>query len=257
MAHKLRIILGLLGMKVAELHGSLSQEQRLQAVNGFKSLQIPVLICTDLASRGLDIPKIEFVINFDMPKTYDIYLHRVGRTARAGREGRSISFVGESAQDRTVVKNAIKNAEENNKQDTVVGRMIDWTRVEEINSLVSNKEETIAEIIEEEKEEKEILRAEMQVRKGENMLKHKDEIKARLKRTWFQTESEKKNSKVVQALSKNKKTINSKKRKRLEATEDHSRSYKKTLKDRSTDQQRTYAKQKAKKEMKKKKQGKR
>ncbi|CAR21493.1 putative ATP-dependent RNA helicase [Lachancea thermotolerans CBS 6340] len=253
-AHKLRIILGLLGMKVAELHGSLSQEQRLQAVNGFKSLQVPVLICTDLASRGLDIPKIEFVINYDMPKTYDIYLHRVGRTARAGREGRSISFVGESSQDRNVVKNAIKSAEENKKQDTVVGRMVDWAKVEEINKLTTNKDDVIAEILEEEKQEKEILRAEMEVRKGENMLKHKDEISARPRRTWFQTEGEKKNSKVIQALSKGKKTVNSKKRKRIEATEDRSRSYKKTQKDRGSDQQRTYAKQKAKKEMKKKKQ---
>ncbi|CUS22225.1 LAQU0S05e00518g1_1 [Lachancea quebecensis] len=253
-AHKLRIILGLLGMKVAELHGSLSQEQRLQAVNGFKSLQVPVLICTDLASRGLDIPKIEFVINYDMPKTYDIYLHRVGRTARAGREGRSISFVGESSQDRNVVKNAIKSAEEHKKQDTVVGRMVDWTKVEEINKLAANKDDVIAEILEEEKQEKEILRAEMEVRKGQNMLKHKDEISARPRRTWFQTEGEKKNSKVIQALSKGKKAVNSKKRKRIEATEDRSRSYKKTQKDRGSDQQRTYAKQKAKKEMKKKKQ---
>ncbi|SCU96830.1 LANO_0E14466g1_1 [Lachancea nothofagi CBS 11611] len=253
MAHKLRIILGLLGMKVAELHGSLSQEQRLQAVNGFKSLDVPVLICTDLASRGLDIPKIEYVINFDMPKSYDIYLHRVGRTARAGREGRSITFVGESSQDRNVVKSAIKSAEENKKQDTVVGRMIDWIRVEEINSLISNKDETISEILEEEKEEKEILRAEMEVRKGQNMLKHKDEINSRPRRTWFQSEAEKKNSKVIQALSKNKKTVNSKKRKRMEATEDRSRSYKKTKNDRSTDQQRTYAKQKAKVDAKKKK----
>ncbi|SCU85855.1 LADA_0D10264g1_1 [Lachancea dasiensis] len=253
MAHKLRIILGLLGMKVAELHGSLSQEQRLQSVNGFKSLEIPVLICTDLASRGLDIPKIEFVINFDMPKSYEIYLHRVGRTARAGREGRSVTFVGESSQDRNVVKSAIKSAEENNKQDTVVGRMIDWSRVEEINNFISNKDDTIIEILEEEKQEKEILRAEMEVRKGENMLKHKDEISARPKRTWFQSEAEKKNSKVINALSKTKKTINSKKRKRLEATEDRARSYKKTKNDRSTDQQRTYAKQRAKVDAKKKK----
>ncbi|SCU79360.1 LAFA_0B02630g1_1 [Lachancea sp. 'fantastica'] len=254
MAHKLRIILGLLGMKVAELHGSLSQEQRLQAVNGFKTLEVPVLICTDLASRGLDIPKIEFVINFDMPKTYEIYLHRVGRTARAGREGRSITFVGESSQDRNVVKSAIKSAEENNKQDTVVGRMVDWTRVEEINGLISNKEEVIGEILEEEKEEKDILRAEMQVRKSENLLKHKTEISSRPRRTWFQSEAEKKNSKIMNTLSKNKKEVNSKKRKRMEATEDRSRSYKKTQKDRSTDQQRTYAKQKAKVDAKKRKQ---
>ena len=100
--------MGLLGLKVSELHGALSQEQRLQNVKNFKSLEVPVLICTDLAARGLDIPKIELVINYDMPKTFEIYLHRVGRTARAGRDGISISFVGESSQERAIVKSAIK-----------------------------------------------------------------------------------------------------------------------------------------------------
>lgn len=255
MAHKLRIILGLLGMKVAELHGSLTQDQRLKSVSDFKSLQVPVLICTDLASRGLDIPKIEVVINYDMPKSYEIYLHRVGRTARAGREGRSVSFVGEKAQERSIVKSAIKSVEENRKSGSAVGRTVDWSRVEEINKIVESKEEVIAEIIEEEKEEKDILRAEMELRKGENLLKHKTEIQSRPRRTWFQSEAEKKNSRVLQALSNSKKDVNSKKRKRMEASEDRSRSYKKTQHDRATDQQRTYKKQKAKRELKKKKKG--
>lgn len=243
MAHKLRIILGLSGVGVAELHGSLTQEQRLQSVNNFKSLEVPVLICTDLASRGLDIPKIEVVINYDMPKNYEVYLHRVGRTARAGREGRSVSFVGESSQDRSVVRSAIKSAEENEEGSSAAGRNIDWNQVEEINKLVESMTGTVEEILEEEKEEKEILRAEMQLRKGENLLKHKAEIEARPRRTWFQSEAEKKNAMIFGALGKNKKTINSKKRKRIEATEDNHRSYKKTQKNRTEDQERAYKKQ--------------
>ncbi|QLL33520.1 hypothetical protein HG536_0E04310 [Torulaspora globosa] len=243
-AHRLRIILGLLGIAVAELHGSLSQEQRLQSVNQFKSLEVPILVCTDLASRGLDIPKIEVVINYDMPKNYEIYLHRVGRTARAGREGRSVSLVGESSQDRSVVRSAIKSVEENKEgQSSVVGRNIDWKQVEEINKLVSSMDSTIDEILEEEKGEKEILRAEMELRKGENLLKHKAEIESRPKRTWFQSEAEKKNAKMVGALAKNKKTINSKKRKRQEAIEDAPRAYKKTQKNRKDDQERAFKKQ--------------
>lgn len=252
MAHRLRIILGLLGMKVAELHGSLTQEQRLQSVNSFKSLDVPVLICTDLASRGLDIPKIEVVINFDMPKTYEIYLHRVGRTARAGREGRSVSFVGESSQDRSVVRNAIKFVEENKENGKTLGRTVDWTQIEEINKLVDTKDEVVEEILVEEKQEKEIMRAEMELRKGENMLKHKQEIQSRPRRTWFQTESEKKNSKILQAFSNNKKEVNSKKRKQQEAREDTSRFYKKTQKDRTSDQERAFKRQK-KSDSKKKK----
>lgn len=253
MAHRLRIILSLLGVGVAELHGSLTQEQRLQSVNKFKSLEIPVLICTDLASRGLDIPKIEVVINYDMPKSYEVYLHRVGRTARAGREGRSVSLVGESAIDRSVVKSAIKSVEENEGGSTAVGRNIDWKQVEQINKLIETNTQTVEDILMEEKDEKEILQAEMHLRKGENLLKHKVEIESRPKRTWFQSEAEKKNSKMLDVLTKNKKTINSKKRKRLEATEESSRTYKKTQKNRSADQERAFKKQSKSSAAKKKK----
>ncbi|SCV03534.1 LAMI_0H08922g1_1 [Lachancea mirantina] len=242
-AHKLRIILGLLGMKAGELHGSLSQEQRIQSVNSFKALEIPVLICTDLASRGLDIPKIEVVINYDMPKTYEIYLHRVGRTARAGREGRSVSFVGEAAQERVIVKSAIKAAEEDKNPGSVVGRFIDWKVVEDLNKLVESKTDVIEEILDEEKQEKEILRAELELQKGENLIKHKKEIQSRPKRTWFQSEAEKSNSRTLLAFAKQKKGPNSKKRKRTEALEDSaSRGYKKTQKDRVTDQEKSFAK---------------
>ncbi|OWB79027.1 nucleotide binding protein [[Candida] boidinii] len=252
MAHKLRIILGLLGLKVSELHGSLTQEQRSKNITDFKKLVVPILVCTDLAARGLDIPKIETVINFDMPKTYEIYLHRVGRTARAGREGTSISFVGESTQDRNIVKEAIKSVETNKKSTTnsqnkitkskVVGRNVDWNEVEKINKVLQTKEETIEEVLVEEKQEKELLRAEMDIKKGENILRYQDEIKSRPRRTWFQSEKEKNSSKLIQALGSNKK-INSKKRKAIEAKEDSPRIYKKTKNDRIADQERKYNKQ--------------
>lgn len=236
MCHKLRIKLGLLGMRVGELHGGLSQEQRLSSVTLFKKATVNILLCTDLAARGLDIPKIEVVINFDMPKTHEIYLHRVGRTARAGREGISISFVGEAKRERAIVREVIKNVEES-KTGKALGRNADWDEVDRVNKILESKNDLIQEIIDEEKQEKAVLAAEMELKKGENMLKYKEEIESRPKRTWFMTEKEKKDekNKVFEALGKTKKKMNSKKRKREEALEDagdSSRSYKKTSKDR-------------------------
>lgn len=233
MCHKLRIKLGLLGLRVGELHGGLSQEQRLKSVTQFKNCVVPILLCTDLAARGLDIPKIEVVINFDMPKSHDIYLHRVGRTARAGRDGISISFVGEAKRERSIVKDVIKNVEESGK-GKAVGRNADWDEIDRVNKILESKKDLIDEIVEEEKQEKAVLTAEMELKKGENMLKYKAEIESRPKRTWFMTETEKKQekNKVLDALARTKKP-NSKKRKRDEAVADAGgRSYKKTGSDR-------------------------
>lgn len=193
-AHKLRIMLGLLiGLRIGELHGALSQEQRLASVTAFKNLEVPVLVCTDLASRGLDIPKIEVVVNFDMPKTYEVYLHRVGRTARAGREGRSISLVGENGAERAIVKDAIKSAAASEgKSGKIVGRNVDWPEVEKLFEDLTAKASTIDEILEEEKAQKLLAQAERDVQRGENLIKYEDEIKARPKRTWFESEKEKK-----------------------------------------------------------------
>ena len=86
----------------------MTQEQRLQAIESFRSGAASFLLATDLASRGLDIKGIETVINFEAPQSHEIYLHRVGRTARAGRSGRSCTLAAEP--DRKVVKAAVKAA---------------------------------------------------------------------------------------------------------------------------------------------------
>ncbi|KAJ7346554.1 P-loop containing nucleoside triphosphate hydrolase protein [Mycena albidolilacea] len=92
-AGRICIILRTLGLPAVPLHGQLSQSQRLGALGKFKSGSRKVLVATDIASRGLDIPTVDVVINFDIPTHSKDYIHRVGRTARAGRAGKSITLV--------------------------------------------------------------------------------------------------------------------------------------------------------------------
>ncbi|XP_071796914.1 probable ATP-dependent RNA helicase DDX47 [Asterias amurensis] len=90
---RVAVMLRNLGMTAIPLHGQMSQSKRLGTLNKFKGKSRSILIATDVASRGLDIPHVDVVINFDIPTHSKDYIHRVGRTARAGRAGRSITFV--------------------------------------------------------------------------------------------------------------------------------------------------------------------
>ena len=88
-------ILSELGVSNVSLHSLLTQNRRLASLAKFKSQQVRVLIATDVASRGLDIPSVDLVLNSELPRRAVDYVHRVGRTARAGRRGRAVSLVGE------------------------------------------------------------------------------------------------------------------------------------------------------------------
>eukprot|EP00096_Caligus_rogercresseyi_P005991 TRINITY_DN22110_c0_g1_i1.p1 TRINITY_DN22110_c0_g1~~TRINITY_DN22110_c0_g1_i1.p1 ORF type:complete len:474 (-),score=161.23 TRINITY_DN22110_c0_g1_i1:275-1696(-) len=90
---KLALLLRNLGFTAIPLNGQMSQNKRLGSLNKFKTKSRSILIATDVASRGLDIPHVDIVINFDIPTHSKDYIHRVGRTARAGRSGRAITFV--------------------------------------------------------------------------------------------------------------------------------------------------------------------
>ncbi|CDK27557.1 unnamed protein product [Kuraishia capsulata CBS 1993] len=94
-AEVLRRTLRKLDIRVASLHSEMPQAERTNSLHRFRAGAARVLIATDVASRGLDIPTVELVINYDIPADADDYIHRVGRTARAGRKGESVSFVTE------------------------------------------------------------------------------------------------------------------------------------------------------------------
>ena len=80
------------------LHGDLDLKERKKAINIFKSYESHILIATDVASRGLDINNVEYVINYDMPQDSETYIHRIGRTARAGKTGMSLSLINSQNQ---------------------------------------------------------------------------------------------------------------------------------------------------------------
>lgn len=89
----LALLLRELDLPCAELHSGKSQRDRLSALAAFKSEAVPLLVATDVASRGLDIPAVDLVVHFDLPVAARDYVHRSGRTARAGRPGWSLAFV--------------------------------------------------------------------------------------------------------------------------------------------------------------------
>ncbi|KAI5792613.1 P-loop containing nucleoside triphosphate hydrolase protein [Pyronema domesticum] len=211
--------------KTPNLHGSLTQEQRVKAVQAFRDGSVDFLLATDLASRGLDIKNVDVVMNFELPQSYDIYQHRIGRTARAGRSGRSITLATEA--ERKILKTALETLESE-----------------------------VDEVLEEEKNERHIQTLEMQVRRSENLMKHEDEIRARPKRTWFESQREKAEAKKVSKaelngleLPEKRAPMSRKQRKREELKEE--RGYKKTKADRVVKAQRGGVKAQAKKDAKK------
>jgi len=86
------------GIRAAALHADRSQQERLQAVEGFRSGKHPVLVATDIAARGLDIEGIAHVVNYEVPDTPDTYVHRVGRTGRAGAAGHAVTLVSKAEE---------------------------------------------------------------------------------------------------------------------------------------------------------------
>ena len=83
------------GFPACSIHGDKSQREREDALRSFKKALTPVMVATDVASRGLDIPNVTQVVNFDLPTNIDDYVHRIGRTGRAGNTGAALSFVNE------------------------------------------------------------------------------------------------------------------------------------------------------------------
>lgn len=110
------------GVDAEEIHSDISQGQRERTLDKFREGKFPILVATDVAARGLDIPAISHVINYDLPDAPDDYVHRIGRTGRAGRSGVAFSFISDEQRHmvRDIEKRIGKSLDPNTAQQKIV-----------------------------------------------------------------------------------------------------------------------------------------
>ncbi len=106
-------------LECAWIQGEMQQAKRNNAITRFSEGKVHVLLATDVAARGIDVPNITHVINYDLPRTADVYLHRIGRTARAGKKGSAISLV--EAHDQPMMDRITRYMDEDIKERTLDG----------------------------------------------------------------------------------------------------------------------------------------
>lgn len=120
---RLMALLTMFGFKAAEVHSNKTQQERLKAIELFQMGEVDYLIGTDVIARGLDIPNVRAVINFSFPTEPKRYLHRIGRTARAGQHGIAVNLCNES--ERKDLKKLTRKLNHNMNTFTVANKYID------------------------------------------------------------------------------------------------------------------------------------
>jgi len=118
------------GVEAQRLHGGLSQNRRKQAIDMFHGNKADILVASDVAARGLDIKNVKYIINYDIPKTSKEYIHRIGRTARAGKEGKVISLL--APQDHDNFRNVLEDR-------SLIVKQLELPRFERLPFMQSNR----------------------------------------------------------------------------------------------------------------------
>jgi len=180
-------LLRVAGHSVVELRGNLSQRVRNENLDKFAQGDVAILVATDLAARGIDVLNVEAVINYEMPRTLTVYLHRVGRTARAERRGRALSLVADS--EVTLLREIATTLE---GKAELLQRKLPEAALGAARGRRAALASALAEEVESTRADAQLDAAEGEVTRAQNLLLHADEIAARPRRTWFQSEKDKK-----------------------------------------------------------------
>lgn len=151
------------GIDCAWIRGEMEQEKRNDAIRRFRAEEVNVLVATDVAARGIDLPDVSHVINFDLPRTADVYVHRIGRTGRAGKRGTAISLI--EAHDVSMLERIERYTEEPLRR-----RVIDELRPQHKKAKVSGKKKDDKKAKEKEKDKKRKAEAEEPRKK----IRHRD-----------------------------------------------------------------------------------
>eukprot|EP00767_Chilomastix_cuspidata_P000586 gnl/Chilomastix_cuspidata/1154.p2 GENE.gnl/Chilomastix_cuspidata/1154~~gnl/Chilomastix_cuspidata/1154.p2 ORF type:complete len:526 (+),score=297.08 gnl/Chilomastix_cuspidata/1154:47-1624(+) len=163
---------------IVEMHGEITQAARSAALRRFSEQAASVLICTDVAARGLDIPDTEAVIQYTPPRQAATYIHRAGRTARAGRSGAAITLVSEDEWARA---NRFAKLGQGRAQARRIPRAVIEATAERIAALAAELEERL----ENDRFDAEARKVEVLIARAENIQKHQKEIFARPRKQWL------------------------------------------------------------------------
>lgn len=177
--HRAAIILGLKNkMNVSELHGNLTQTERIDALADFKSGKCDILLASDLVARGLDIKNVKYVLNYELPHELTRYIHRVGRTARAGEAGVCLTIV--DPYELQKLKGVVKSTKEK-----LFVRPVSDGMIKEIDNEILELDADVTNIYRQERFERELRQAEKEAERVRNQLEFSQDIYNRPKKEWI------------------------------------------------------------------------